>query len=177
MALTDYFGRVEVGGHEYSTEAVLAGLEALLDELRPARIDRARSEIVNRSEFVDVRIAHTLDPDLSVEVALFGDEIVVSYGVEHEHFNVEHEDVSYQVGPFLAPGMVPKVIGFLRALITGRVVLEVTHRLVYVKTRSYWINEDGERELFLSGGTVIPTLRWTPEPRILTFDFGSRSAD
>jgi hypothetical protein len=67
--------------------------------------------------------------------------------------------------------MVPRIAALLRALMSGRVELHGTHRLFSVKTVSYWINDAGEKERLLRGGTVIPPFRWTREPIVKTFDF------
>ena len=46
----------------------------------------------------------------------------------------------------------------VECLLTGRVELHVWKRPLGVRTRSYWINEDGQPELFLRGGTFGPYL-------------------
>ncbi len=150
-------------------ELLLSELERLLTELRPKFLDRARSSVVPGPEGIVITLAHLHHPETTIQVEAGGAEIVVSYGEEHVHL-AEHEPSAGQVGPLATPGLVPKVIAFLRALLTGRIELRVSHRLLMVTTRSYWINERGERELFLSGGTLWPTLRWTPVPLIRTFD-------
>jgi len=60
---------------------------------------------------------------------------------------------------------------FVEQLLLGRVELEVRQGFVLCKTKSYWINDDGEREEFLCGGTLLPSLR-RRTPRLIRFDFG-----
>lgn len=172
MPLNDWFSSVDVGDDDSPlTRELLEGCEALLDRLQPALLDVTRSAIQPGVEGLDIELRHRTDPDLRVDITGFGEEVVVSYGEEHEHFDVEHEFVDFAVGPFAVDQMVPRVISFLEALLTGRVELHVTHRLFWVSTISYWINDAGTRERFLRGGTVLPTFRWTREPIVRVFDF------
>lgn len=172
MPLADHFATIELGNAvDDLTRQLLDELAALLDRVKPKKLDRSRSTITNGIEGISIELRHLDDPDLAVDIEAFGEEVVVNYGEEHEHFNVEHEYMEFVIGPFAAYSMVPRVISFLEALITGRIELHVSHRLIYVSTDSYWINDQGERERFLNGGTVIPTFRWTKEPIVRTFDF------
>lgn len=172
MPLADYFTMIDLGpAVDPLTRSLLDEIEAMLDGLEPTQIDRDRSQIGPGTGGISIDIYHILDPGVAIGIEGFGEEVVVNYGEEHEHFDVEHEFVPLGVGPLATDHMVPRVAAFLRALMSGRVELHVTHRILYVKTVSYWINDDGERERFLRGGTVIPTFRWTREPIVKAFDF------
>lgn len=178
MSLGQYLGQVDaVEGLDESSRELVRAIEGVLDSCRPTLVDAKQSRLTTHTDWFEVVLIHLHDPAISIEVSGFGNEVVVSYGVEHESFNVEHEDVSFQVGPLATPGLIPKVSEFLRALLRGRIELEVKHRLFYVATRSYWINDEGVRELFLRGGTVIPTLKWSTQPVVLTFDYGCLELD
>ena len=144
----------------------------MLDALKPTKIDSRRSEIVPGSGYISIHIHHVSYPDAAIGVEAFGGEVVVNYGEEHEHFDIEHQSALFGIGPFAEGDLTTQVTAFLRELMSGRVELHVTHRLIYVKTLGFWINEEGERERFISGGTLIPTLRWSKQPNIKTFDFG-----
>ncbi len=172
MSLDDHFATIELAESlDDVTGELLHQLQAMLERIEPARLDRTRSSIVPGVEGISIEMRHRDDSGLSVGVEAFGEEVVVNYGEEHEHFNVEHEFVDFAVGPLATDFMVPRVVAFLEALLTGRIELHVTHRLFYVRTLSYWINDAGDRERFLSGGTVIPTFKWTKEPIVKKFDF------
>lgn len=172
MALTDYFATISLPDDiDPQNRQLLDGLDAMLERITPSRIDRESSRIEPGVEGVSIELRHLTNPALQVSIEAFGEEVVVSYGEEHEHFDVEHEIAEFAVGPFATAGVIPRVLAFLESLMTGRVELHVTHRLLYVRTLSYWINDAGERELFLNGGTVIPTFKWSKAPTVRTFDF------
>jgi len=152
------------------TSQILAALTDGLDRLQPPALDRDASSIRVDAEMVTITLVHATDAARNVSVVVFGDEAVVSYGEEHEHFRSDHEDVPGQIGPFRTPGMAPKLVAFLEALMTGRIELHVWKRPLWVRTRSYWVNEGGKRELFLRGGTAWPTLGWSG-PTVRTFGF------
>ncbi len=160
--LADFFGRVDGCDEVDHPEAsrLLDALPDLLDRLQPQALDRDASSVCVEAEVVTISLVHATDAARSLSMVLFGDEAVVNYREEHEHFRSNHEDGPGQVGPFLAPGMVPKLLSFLEALMTDRIELHVWKRPLWVRTRSYWVNEAGERELFLRGGTVSLTLGW-----------------
>jgi len=161
--LADFFGRVD-GYDEVDhpeTSRFLDALPDLLDRLQPQALDHDASSVCAEAEMVTISLVHATDTARSLSVVLFGDEAVVSYGEEHEHFRSNHEDGPRQVGPFLTRGMVPKLLSFLEALMADRIELHVWKRPLWIRTRSYWVNEAGERELFLRGGTVLPTLGWS----------------
>ena len=170
MPLPEFFSVVDLPTDiDASNEHLLVELERLLVNLRPHHLDPKRSKILPGPQGVVITLIHVLKPATTIEIEACGDEVVVSYGEEHVHL-ADYEASVDQVGPLATPGLVPKVIAFLRALLTGRIELEVSHRLLLVTTRSYWINDRGERELFLTGGTFIPTLQWTRAPLVRTFD-------
>ncbi|NND13958.1 MAG: hypothetical protein HKO10_08335 [Acidimicrobiia bacterium] len=172
MSLDDYFATIELADPlDNLTSELLDELRTMLDRIHPSRLDRTHSSIAPAAEGISIEMRHRDDPGLAVGLEAFGVEVVVNYGEEHEHFNVEHEFIDFAVGPLATEFMVPRIVAFLEALMTGRIELHVTHRFLYVSTVSYWINDAGERERFLSGGTVIPTFKWTKEPIVKNFDF------
>ena len=125
-------------------EQLIAGLGQLFTELRPTYLDRKRSKLVPGPEGPVITLLPALQPEPGIEIAVCGDEVVVSYGEEHVHLTNDDESGEL-VGPFAVPGLVPKVMAVLRALLTGRIELHVSQRLLLVATRSYWINDHGER--------------------------------
>ena len=53
----------------------------------------------------------------------------------------------------------------------GRIELQVWKRPFAIKTRTFWINQYGERELTLRGGTVGLFLGWSRQPEVYRYDF------
>ena len=60
---------------------------------------------------------------------------------------------------------------FIEQLLVGRIRVEVLRRPFQIKTRTYWLNEDGQPELFLRSGTFLPVMGWSRTPRIEQINF------
>jgi hypothetical protein len=148
--------------------ALVDGLTDLLNGLRLPALDVDASEAVKDENGLHIALAHQVRGRI-VNVEAVG-EIVVSYGVEHGHFAADDAEIG-RVWPFRADDHIAQALSFLRYLLTGRIELHVWRRPAAVKTRSYWIAEDGSRELFLKGGTVGPFFGWSKVPEIIRFDF------
>jgi len=149
-------------------ETFIDGLGALLDELQLPALDLGASTVETSRSGVHVGLSHRHD-GRTVDIAVVG-EIVVSYGPEHEHFASDDADLG-RVWPFEEDTHVAQAISFIRYLLTGRIEVDVWRRPLALKTRSYWIGEDGQRELFLRGGTIGPFFGWSRTPETHTFDF------
>ena len=76
-----------------------------------------------------------------------------------------------RVWPFPSEDHIQATLTLVECLLTGRIELQVWKRPLGVKTRSYWINEDGQAELFLRGGTAGPYFGWSRTPEIYRFDY------
>jgi len=151
--------------------AVAGGLAAILERLNPPHLDVAGSSVVADTNGFHVTLLHSNRPELRVDVdASGGGEIVVSYGAEHEHFRSEDAETG-RVWPFPSEDHIQATLTLVECLLTGRIELQVWKRPLGVKTRSYWINEDGQAELFLRGGTVGPYFGWSRTPEIYRFDY------
>lgn len=169
----DFFGHVDPTddlGHP-ETKKMLAAMGDLLDRLRPTALDSNASRVERDADTVSVSLVHSTDEARNLVLTMFGDEAVVSYAEEHQHFRSDHGDGPRQVGPLAIPGMVPKLVAFVEALMSGRIELHVWYRPMSVRTRSYWVNDAGERELFVRSSTLLPTLRRSG-PEIRTFGYG-----
>jgi len=151
--------------------AIAEGLAAILERLNPPHLDVTGTSVVTDTNGFHVTLQHNTRPELEVVVAASGDgEIVVSYGVEHEHFRSEDAGVG-RVWPFPSNDHVEATLTLVECLLTGRVELHVWKRPLGIRTHSYWINEEGQPELFLRGGTFGPYLGWSRTPAIHRFDF------
>ena len=152
-------------------QALVEGIAAILERLDPPLLDAAGSSAIADANGLHVILMHADRPDMRVDVDADGHgEIVVSYGYEHEHFRSEDLAVG-RVWPFPSADHVQATLTLVECLLTGRVELEVWKRPLGVKTRSYWLNDDGEAELFLRGGTVGPYFGWSKTPKTYRFDF------
>jgi hypothetical protein len=155
--MTSWILEVE-GALNPEQRAVAEGLAAILQRLNPPYLDVAGSSVVADTNGFHVTLLHSNRPGLGVDVdASCGGEIVVSYGKEHEHFRSEDAAIG-RVWPFPSEDHI-------------QIELQVWKRPLGVKTRSYWINEDGQAELFLRGGTAGPYFGWSRTPEIYRFDF------
>ena len=146
----------------------VAGLADLLDELQLPMLDDHASEVEQTEVGVHLMLSHRERGQI-VSIVAF-DDVVVSYGPEHEHFEWENAEVA-RVWPFHEDDHVAQALAFIRYLVTGRIELDVWYRPLAVKTRSYWIDDEGNRQLFLRGGTVGPFFGWSKEPEVQRFDF------
>lgn len=162
--------RSALDGVDRDERAFVAALADLLDELGLAALDTAQCRAVAMDSGHDITLAHR-DRRASIEI-MVTDEIVVSYGAEHEHFARDDAELG-RVWPFHEDGHIAQALAFVRYLITGRIELHMWRRPLALKTRSYWINDDGDRELFLRGSTIGPFFGWSSEPEVHRFDFSA----
>lgn len=138
---------------------------------RPVDLDLDAIEVTVEKGSMLVWMPHRREDDAHLMITISDEEAVVSYGYEHEHFAAD-DPVNDGAGPVEAQDFVAAAARFLEQLLLGRIELEVRRGFLLQRTKSYWINHDGEREVFLRGGTVMPTLRPQP-PRLIRLDFGA----
>ena len=160
-----------VGSLSPEQRAVAEGLAAILERLNPPQLDLAESSVVGDANGLHVTLMHKSRPELRVDVDASGNgEIVVSYGHEHEHLRSQDPELG-RVWPFPSEDHIQATLALVEYLLTGRIELQVWRRPLGVKTRSYWINENGQAELFLRGGTTGPYFGWSRTPEIYRFDY------
>lgn len=148
-------------------QALVDGLDHLLTELHLAALDQNACSATKDDVGLHIVLAHrTFGP--IVEVDHMG-EVLVSYGDPNDRFAWENAETTCLPPSEEDPLIV--ALGFLRRLLTGHVELHVRKRPWGTLTRSFWVEEDGTRELFLRGGTVWPYFRWQDQPDVLRFDF------
>lgn len=157
-------------------QAIAEDLAAIIDRLDLPHLDVAASSVAGSADGLHVTLIHTNRPDLRVDVdADVHGEVIVSYGVEHEHFRSE-DATDGRVWPFPSTDHIEATLTLVECLLTGRVELHIWKRPFGVKTRSFWINDNGQPELFLRSGTVGPFIGWSRAPEIHRFDFTSGNA-
>jgi hypothetical protein len=151
--------------------AVAEGLSAIVERLDPIQLDVAASSVSGDADGLNVTLVHASRHELQIDVNADGHgEIVVSYGQEHEHFRSEDSAVGRE-WPFWSPDHIQATLTLVEGLLTGRVELHVWKRPFGIRTRSFWIDEDGAAAVFLRGGTVGPFFGWSRTPEIYHFDF------
>lgn len=89
MEESAWFREVSLGGAPASARDILDALVAMLDEVRPEALDRARSYVTTtghewREYHVEFLLAHT-DEESDITVAVGANEAFVSWLMAHEH--------------------------------------------------------------------------------------------
>lgn len=143
----------------------------VIRRIQPGDLDVAHTEVGLEKGSLWVTLPHRDNEECLVMATVSAEEAVVSYSYEHEHFWPDDPE-NGRVWPIDAPDYVAAAARFLEQILLGRIELEVRRGFVMQKTKSFWINDAGEREVFLRGGTVMPTLR-REAPRLIRLDFGA----
>ena len=171
MSTDGWFGKT-VELHSLSTPLrhFLEGLNDVLDRVQPMLVDRFASEIRPYRRGISLTIAHSEEPDHSLLLDASDNEVTVSYGSEHEHFAHDDSDID-RVWPFDKGDHIATSLFFVEQLFVGRIRVEVLRRPLQIKTRSYWLNDDGRPELFVRGGTFLPVFGWSRTPDVEQISF------
>jgi hypothetical protein len=152
-------------------QAVAEGLQAILERLDLPHLDVAASSAVADANRFRVTFVHRNRPEFKIDVEASGDgEIFVFYGPEEEWFRSDDADMG-RVWPFPSADHVQATLALVELLLTGRVELQMWKRPLGIKTRSHWINEQGQSELFSRASTIGPFFGWSRQPEIYRFDF------
>ncbi len=169
--LERWFGKSsDLGSLSAPQREFLDTLCDLLERVQPPAVDRAAAEIKPYGQGAHVRIAHSLNPDDSLLLDITDDEVVVSFGSEHQHFGRDDHNRG-QVWPFDRGSFVATSLFFIELLLTGRIRVEVLRRPFQIKTRAYWLNGEGQLELFLRSGTILPIVGWSRIPGVEQISF------
>ena len=151
--------------------ALADGLDAILERLDLPSLDVPASSAAADANGFYVSLVHRSRPELTIDVVASGrGEVFISYGPEEESFRSEDTHRG-RVFPFPSADHVQATLALVEYLLTGRIELHVWKRPLAIKTRSYWLNEHGEPELFSRAGTVGPFLGWSRHPGVYRFDF------
>ena len=160
-----------VGSLNPEQQAVAEGLDAMLERLDLPHLDVAASSAVVDANGFHVTLVHRNRPEVTIDVEASGHgEVFVFYGQEEETFRSGDAHMG-RVWPFPSADHVQATLALVEYLLTGRIELHVWKRPLAIKTRSYWINEHGQPELFSRASTVGPFLGWSRQPEIYRFDF------
>jgi hypothetical protein len=147
------------------------GLAAIIERVKPPHLDVEKSSAGVTGTSFHVTLIHDSCPELRIDVDAGGDgEVAVSYGHEHEHFS-SGDAQDGRVWPFPSEDHIRATLALVEYLLTGRIELWVWKRPLGIRTRSYWINDQGYPELFLRGGTAGPYFGWSRSPKVYRFDY------
>jgi hypothetical protein len=160
-----------VGSLDPEQLAVAEGLDAILERLDLPHLDVAASSAVADTNGFRVTLVHRNRPEFTINVDASGDgEVFVFYGPEEEFFRSKDASMG-RVWPFPSADHLQAALSLVEYLLTGRIELQVWKRPLAIKTRSFWINEHGQPELFSRASTVGPFLGWSRQPDVYRFDF------
>jgi len=152
-------------------QLVLDGLAAILGRLDLPELDIGASSTVVDASGLHVKLIHRSRPDLSFDVNSPGNgEVFVFYGQEEQHFRAQ-DRTDGRVWPFPSEDHVQATLSMIEGLLSGRIELQVWKRPLATKSRTFWINQYGERELVLRSGTVGLFVGWSRQPEVHRFDF------
>jgi hypothetical protein len=168
--MTSWIQNVE-GSLNREQQAVAEGLDAILERLDLPHLDVAASSAVVDANGFRVSLVHRNRPEFTIDVEASGHgEMFVFYGPEEESFRSEDADMG-RVWPFPSADHVRATLALVEFLLSGRIELQLWKRPLAIKTRSYWINEHGQPELFGRASTVGPFFGWSRQPEIYRFNF------
>ena len=153
-------------------QLLLDGLAAVVEQQELAQLDAAASSTVALSGGLHLTFVHRTDTELNIDVdhSAPGDEIIVSYGPEHLNFRSDDARAGL-VFPFPSNSHLEATLALVQSLLTGRVELHLWKRPFSIKTRSYWVDDDGQPVLFARTGTLGPFFGWSRGPKVYRFDF------
>jgi hypothetical protein len=127
----------------------LVELEALLDHMEPAGLDRSRVEVTTADAVALVRLPHVDEPGRDVELEVDDRRVKVRYPPEEIAFTSRDE-----------------ALRFVEMLCAGRVELEISRGLLWMTMRSY---RDGLALPFRRTRMPVPSLRPRTERRPVGF--------
>ncbi len=167
------FAIEQLGELDDAQRVFLDHVAETIRRIQPPELDMGAIDVAMEDGRLMVLLPHRHDDERMVAAIVAKDEAVVSYSYEHEHFWPD-DPVKGREWPVDAQNFIVAGALFVEQLLLGRIELEVRQGILMLKTKSYWINDVGEREVFLRSGTLLPTFRRRP-PRVIRIDFGLKS--
>jgi hypothetical protein len=161
MSWRDWFGIVAVEGLTGEQETFLDELGQMLDLYRPTKVDRAHSGVRSHEhgwtmdEAVEVRLAHSEQPDVVVEAVIGLGEALLAWLTAHEHLSAADDE----------PGgrrWTTRLVDAIAGVLGGDFEVVDTYRgKRLVRTRIIDVaHPDGPRTV----GETGSLLRWLPGP-------------
>jgi hypothetical protein len=161
MAIADWFGTVELERATPTQESFLDELLTMLEAYQPSLLDLSRSSIRDRghawtkSNTIEVRLVHSLEPEAAIEIGLSDDEAIIAWLTAHEH--ITEREVGSQ-GRSWTTQAVDAVAGILR----GDYEIEDTYRgKRLIKTRVIDAGDPKGRRAMTETGSLFG---WVPSP-------------
>lgn len=161
MALAEWFATIDLGKPTQAQQAVVDELGAMLDDYRPARLDRKASSIQatghgwTLDHTIAVQLAHADDPDAMIELAVGTGEVIVSWLTAHEHLYADEDSPDGRPWP-------GRVVDLVAAVLRGELEVEDTYRGRWlVKTRIIDVAGPAGPRVLVTTGSL---LGWLPRP-------------
>lgn len=144
--------------------------EEVVRRTRPVHLAVDAIDVSIEQGSLAILLPHRTDEECVVMVIVSDAEAVVAYSHEHEHFWPD-DPAHGREWPVDAPDYVEAAARLLEQILLGRVELEVRRGFVLKKIKSYLIEDNGDRAMFLGSAMAMPTVRRHP-PKLIRFDFG-----
>lgn len=160
MALLDWLSESPQGDLPEPLSSFVDELTRMLDEYRPTKLARDRSYLRRTDEgALELKLAHAEEETADVAVDVSPTEATVSWFLSHEHVYPD-DRVAEERRPWTG-----LVVDLLAQTLRGAVIFETVERgNSWVRTRTIFLNADGEEEVFSVNGSLLAwLLRWKPE--------------
>jgi hypothetical protein len=161
MAVTDWFGIVELEQPTPTQESFLDELLSMLEAYQPSLLDRSRSSIRHRghawtkANTIEIRLVHSSEPEAAIEIGLSEDEAIIAWLTAHEH--ITEWEAGVQDRPWTTQA-VDAVAGILR----GDYEIEDTYRgKRLIKTLVIDAGDPEGRRALTETGSLFG---WVPSP-------------
>ena len=164
------FERDVIDAADDSQRAFLDALEETIRRLAPDHLDLPNTTATIDNGLLLVTLPHRSQDDQRLAASVGPDEAVVYFGVEHEHF-WPGDTSSGRLWPIDAPDHAAAAGELVKAILAGRVELEVREGILMQRATSYLVDDQGNREAITRSGTLRPRRR-PASPRLVRFDFG-----
>ena len=116
-----------------------------------------------------VALPHRSRDDQFLAASVSPKKAIVFYGVAHEHFWPD-DPANGRLWPIDAPDHSAAAVELVRAILAGRVELEVRDGVLTQRATSYLIDDEGNREVITRSVIVRPRLKRTAT-ELIRFDF------
>jgi hypothetical protein len=149
---------------------LLDALRQTIRQLAPVELDLSATRAEIGDGTLRVTLPHRSRDDQFLAVSVSSHEAIVNFGIEHEHFWPD-DPANGRLWPIAAPDHATAAVELVKAILGGRVELEVHDGVLMQRVTSYFLDDDGTRTEFASSGT-FRLRRERARARIVRFDFG-----
>jgi hypothetical protein len=135
----------------------------MLDVVQPKRIDRATTNAAFDRKGVEVRLEHAERTDWGIWATVGSKDAIVAAHNAHEHFFASDGDEAEE-RPWTT-----QIVDFIAEVLRGDVEIETTLRGdTPIAVRHFNLDADGERQLLVDTGFLVPARLFLWRPRRVT---------